>query len=390
MADMLQAQITGVERLAAGMAFPAPSGRRHGANHTMPGSSHHPYRVGLFVPLSSAAAVWGPSCMACAELAAEEINRAGGLKGREVQLITVDAGAAPMAVADAAERLLDDEAIDVVLGMHISAVRNALAPRVSGRAPYIYTPLYEGGEARQGVYAIGETPEDQLRPALAWAAMQRGAKRWALVGNDYVWPRASHSQARRFIAEFGGSVVGEAYLPLGTEDFDHCLEALAALDVDAVLLSLVGQDAIAFNRAFGDRGLHRRMIRLSMCIDENTLLGIGAENSLNLYAASGYFTSLDTDANHAFIERYRGRFGDRAPVPSALGQSIYEGFAFLNAASSSGMDRPLRIPGARGAVYLNNGCKLNPIYLAEADGIEFRVLPQALSLPRQAAASHWT
>lgn len=347
------------------------------------------YNIGLFVPLSSAAAVWGPSCQACAELAVEEINRAGGLMGRELRLITVDAGGAPEDVADAAEHLLDGDALDAVVGMHISAVRTALAPRLSNRIPYIYTPLYEGGETAPGVYAIGETPEDQLRPALGWAAMQRGAMRWALVGNDYVWPRASHAQARRFLAEIGGCVAGEAYLPLGSEDFERCLDWLAGLQVDAVLLSLVGQDAIAFNRAFGARGLQRRMLRLSMSIDENTLLGMGAENTANLFAASGYFTSLDTDANHAFSERYRSRFGMRAPVPSSLGQSVYEGFAFLKAAQDAGRDRPLRIPGARGAVYLNNRCKVNPIYLAEADGVEFRVLPHSTVMPAGAGGAAW-
>jgi len=256
---------------------------------------------------------------------------------------------------------------------------------VNRHPAFIYTPLYEGGESTPGVYAIGETPEDQLRPALGWATAQRGVTRWALVGNDYVWPRASHAQARRFIAQSGGQVVDESYLPLGTEDYDLYIDRLASLDVDGVLVSLVGQDAIAFNRAFGQRGLHRRMLRLSMCIDENTLLGIGAENTVNLFAASGYFTSLDTDANHAFIERYRNRFGDRAPVPSALGQSVYEGFAFLNAFSASVAGRPVRIPGARDAVYLNNGCKLNPIYLAEADGVEFRVLPHMLNKPANMA-----
>jgi urea transport system substrate-binding protein len=346
------------------------------------------YNVGLFVPLSSAAAVWGPSCVACAELAVDEINRTGGLNGREISLITVDAGARPDDVAEVAEQLLDCNAIDAVVGMHISNVRAALAPRIAGRVPYVYTPLYEGGELHPGVYAIGETPEDQLKPALTWMAMQRGARRWALIGNDYVWPRASHALARRFIADFGGDVAGEVYLPLGTEDFEPCLERLAETGADAVLVSLVGQDAIAFNRAFGERDMHRRMLRLSMAMDENTLLGIGAQNTINLFAASGYFTSLDTDANHAFIERYRSRFGMRAPVPGAHGQSIYEGFAFLNAALKTPQGRPVRVPGVRGSVYLDNSRKGVPIYLAEADGINFRVLPKSLGLPPCAASAN--
>ena len=384
MQAMARAGASGGRRLGGGIADPGFPRRQPAAGWQPRSAGASPYTVGLFVPLSGAAAVWGPSCQACAELAMDEINQAGGLHGREIRLLTIDAGGAPEDVAEAASQLLDCNALDAVVGMHISAVRTALAPRIGGQVPYIYTPLYEGGEVTQGVYAIGETPEDQLRPALTWAALQRGAKRWALIGNDYVWPRASHAKARRFIGEFGGCVAGEAYLPLGTEDFDPCLDRLAALKVDAVLLSLVGQDAIVFNRAFGSRGLHRRMLRLSMSIDENTLLGIGAENTVNLFAASGYFTSLDTDANHAFIERYRRRFGLRAPVPSSLGQSIYEGFAFLKGAQLARPGRPVPIPGARGAVYLNNACKVNPIYLAEADGVEFRVLPHSLLPPLHA------
>ncbi len=335
------------------------------------------FSVGLFVPLSSGAAVWGPSCLACAELAVSEINRAGGLQGREVRVITVDAGADPADVAEAADALLEDNLLDAIVGMHISAVRTVLAPRVGGRVPYIYTPLYEGGETAAGVYAIGETPEDQLLPALSWATAERRIQRWALIGNDYVWPRASHAQARRFIRNLGGAVAAEAYLPLGTEDFEPCLDALEKIQADAVLLSLVGQDAIAFNRAFGARGMHRRLLRLSMSIDEDTLLGIGAENTANLIAAAGYFTGVDTDANHAFIERYRSHFGVRAPVPSTLGQSIYEGFAFLQEAQATAPGRPVFIPGARGTTYLDNSRKIGPIYLAEADGVEFRLLPQA-------------
>src|SRR3546814_14026492 len=112
------------------------------------------------------------------------------------------------------------------------------------------------------------------------------------------------------------------------------------------------------------------MLRLSMSIDENTLLGIGAENTINLFAASGYFTSLDTDANHAFIERYRSRFGLRAPVPSSLGQSIYEGFAFLKAAQTARPRRPVSIPGARGPQYLHNSCKVTPHYPSDAACVE--------------------
>lgn len=334
------------------------------------------FRVGLFVPLSGSAGIWGPTCLACAELAVEEINRRGGLHDRAVSLVVADAGDEPDRVADVAADLIAAGAIDAIVGMHISAVRTALAETLSGQVPFIYTPLYEGGEQHRGVYCLGETPDEQLRPALAWLTANRRVRRWALIGNDYVWPRRSHTLARHYIAGLGGSVLADRYLPLGTEDFDPLLDRLAQSDADAVLLSLVGQDAVNFNRAFAARGLERRMVRLSMATDENMLLAIGPENTEGLYVAAGYFANLATDGNLAFIERYRARFGVRAPVLSALGQSIYEGFGLLDALDRDHFapSRPLGYSTTRGSSYLDNGRKLTPVHLAEADGIEFRLL----------------
>ncbi len=332
--------------------------------------------IGLFVPLSGSAGIWGPTSLACAELAVEEINRRGGLRGRAVRMVVADAGDDPVQATMVAEELVATGMIDAIVGMHISAVRAALAETLSGRIPFIYTPLYEGGEQHPAVYCLGETPDEQLRPALAWLTDKRRVQRWALIGNDYVWPRRSHALARNYIAGLGGSVLADRYLPLGTDDFDPLLDRLAQSDADAVLLSLVGQDSVAFNRAFAARGLDRRMLRLSMATDENMLLAIGPDNTEGLYVAAGYFANLATDSNLSFIERYRARFGVRAPVLSALGQSIYEGFGLLEALDRDQFapSRPLGYSTARGGSFMDNRRKLTPIHLAQADGIEFRLL----------------
>jgi ABC-type branched-subunit amino acid transport system substrate-binding protein len=328
--------------------------------------------------MSGSAGLWGPSCLACAELARDEINRDGGIGGREVTLEVVDAGGTPEAIADAAELLVDGGRIDAIVGMHISAVRQALARRVGGLLPYVYTPLYEGGETTPGVYAIGETPAEQLRPALAWLTQHRKARRWALLGNDYVWPRVSNALARRYLGAAGAEVLDEAYVPLGTERFDDAIQQLADLSPDAVLLSLVGQDSVLFNRAFGASPLARRTVRLSTAIDENMLLAIGGGATEDLYVASGYFMTLSSDRHLAFKERYRQRFGLRAPVLSALGQSTYEGLGFLGGLwpSLGRSAKPVRYRSVRGGLYLDNLRKRVPIFLARADGHRFEVLSE--------------
>src|SRR6185436_606279 len=102
----------------------------------------------------------------CAQLAAEEINRVGGVLGQELRLVPVDGGAAPQAVAAEVAALVDRGAVQGVTGWHISSVRQAVAPRVAGRVPYVYTALYEGGERTAGVFLTSETPDAQLFPAM--------------------------------------------------------------------------------------------------------------------------------------------------------------------------------------------------------------------------------
>src|SRR4029078_8417112 len=98
--------------------------------------------------------------------------------------------------------------------------------------------------------------------------------------------------AQPCVAEEGVEVVADRYLPFNVDDFSELLDEIAKLKPHAILLSLVGQDAVQFNRAFGHLGLARDMFRLSCAIEENGLLAIGADNTEGLFVSSGYFGSL--------------------------------------------------------------------------------------------------
>ena len=336
--------------------------------------------IALCVPLGGAPGLWGPSALASARLAATELNRADGIAGQPCKLITVNAADDAPDIEATLIDLVSSGEVDALVGMHTSDVRQRILGAVGGQVPFVYTPLYEGGESTPGVFAIGETPARQLRPAIDWLHRNERPKRWVFVGNDYVWPRVSHRLARQYVAACGADVVGETYLLFGTTDYAEVLDMLRRNRADAVLMSLIGQDAVDFNRAFARQGLQGRVLRLSCAIEENGLLGIGADNTERLYVASGYFGALDTDANLSFKERYQGHFGERAPTLNALGQSTYEGVHFLAALFDEGLcdrrasARPasLSYRSARGGP--GEGGHPAPVYLARADGHSFRVL----------------
>ena len=103
-------------------------------------------RIGNFITFSGAPGIWGPISANSVMLAVAEINRRGGIRGREVELSMYDAGGPIEEVVRRAERAIAFDEIDVIMGSHISAVRLALRKVTAGRIPYVYTPVYEGGE----------------------------------------------------------------------------------------------------------------------------------------------------------------------------------------------------------------------------------------------------
>jgi len=346
----------------------------------IPGSPDDPgegtLSIALVVPMQGPAGMFGPTCELCAQLAVEEVNRSGGLLGRELRLVPVDGGAPPDRVAAQVEALVSIGAVHGVTGWHISSVRRAVAPRIAGRVPYVYTALYEGGERTDGVFMTSETPADQLYPAMRLLARERRLRRWYVVGNDYVWPR-------RYAVECGARICGESYLPLGTHDFGAVLRRIEGAEADAVLMLLVGNDAVRFNRAFARYGLDQRCLRLSTLMDENMLLASGAAATTGLYSTAGFFAALVTPENLDFHGQYARRFGVDAPPLGSLGESCYEGVLLL--AALIGRARTLDVraisasaeavsyEGPRGLLQMRRRHVHQRIYLAQARGLEFDV-----------------
>ena len=119
-------------------------------------------------------------------------------------------------------------------------------------------------------------------------------------------------------------------------------------------------------------------------MDETVLLGIGADNTENLYCASGYFNCIGSRANDDFLIRYRAMFGPHAPPIGSVGESNYEGLRFLEAAANragslslgplQNAARNVVYAGARGPITIRDGRAEMPMYLAGADGLDFKVI----------------
>ncbi|MGW0480909.1 substrate-binding domain-containing protein [Nonomuraea sp. NPDC003214] len=334
-------------------------------------------RVALVVPVSGVLGLVGPCAINCALMAAGEVNAAGGMLGRPVELVLVDGGrAAPVVAAEVGE-LVRSGAVQAVAGSHASDVRVAVVRAIGGRAPFVYAPPYEGIGHAPGVFFLGETPGRQLAPGIEWLAGARGARRWFLLGNDYVWPRLVHASARARLRAAGARVVGERFVRHG--EATRWLDRVADTRPDAILLTLIGTDLVDFNRAYAASGLGSA--RLCGALEEHGLLGIGGDGTGELYASMGYFNGLGTDASLDFAERYAARFGPQAPMLNAHGQGCYEAVAMLAALASRAGSLAVpevdavadgtTITSARGPLTLLNRQVRRQVHLGRADGLDF-------------------
>ena len=342
-------------------------------------------KVGLLVNRSGPAGLWAPSSDAGAMLAAAEINLAGGVHGRTVEIVLADAGQDEREASAASRALMDIEDIDVVVGMHPSNVRAAIHKALRGRVPYIYTPQYEGGEQSPYMVTTGGTDEEVLGPAISWLSETRAARRFYLVGNDYIWPRRAHQIAGGIVRSRGGLVVGRSITPFGMRDYSPVLDVIRLSRPDVVVIALVGLEAARFNRAFAEAGLAARILRLGLATDESVLYAIGADHTENLYASLNYFAHMHSAANDRFLETYHSSFGDLAPPVNLSCQSCYEGvYLAANLARSlersdgralaHGVRRPIGRKAARSMLMKTPMGPQLHVHLAAADGIVFHTV----------------
>ena len=330
------------------------------------GPSAESVRVALAVPASGVLGATGPAVVAAAVLAAEEVNAAGGIGGRPLELVRFDAGRPCDVVAPEMSALLAAKAVVAVCGVHTSDVRQALEGVVAGRVPYLFTAPHEGGTTSPGVALVGARPFDQLLPVVRELVVQRGITRWAHIGNDYVWPQRVAPVANHLLHSHGASVLLAEAVPLGGVEqvLDRLLARLRSERVQAVLLTLVGRDLAQFNRAFQGTGLATSVLRVGLALDETGLLEIDGDDSGELYAAMPWFSG--SAQAEGLQERYADRWGRDAPELGAYAAGCYDGVHLLSRIGSAGLLTVGRLSAGIQAFGEPAACEL-----ARADGLVF-------------------
>lgn len=321
-----------------------------------------PIKIGVPVGLSGANSVVAPSVVQSSELAVEEINAAGGILGRPVELVVADDGSGAQGAQRAFDSLVFQEEVDVLISMETSAARNAGLPIVNrGRVPYIYTSFYEGRSCSPWMYVNAWVPEQQVAPIVDYFMAEEGAETFFLIGSDYAFGRGMLEFTRDYVESKGGEVLGEEYLPMDGSDWTAIISQLRAADPDALITSTAGgAPNVTLTKQLRAAGVDIPYGNLA--VDEGTAKTMGAD-AAGIVIAASYLTSIDSEENKTFLEAMEAKFGDELKTPNDLSVPQYEAiYAYKQAVEQAGSTDPqavidalddVTVQGPRGSIQMS-------------------------------------
>ncbi|MBX3356162.1 MAG: transporter substrate-binding protein [Phycisphaeraceae bacterium] len=338
------------------------------AGSSLLASRRAPIRVGVLHSLTGPLAVSEAPVVEAWRLAAEELNAAGGVLGRPIELVVVDGGSDPTVFAREAERLLGRHGggVDLLAGTWTSSSRKALLPVLEKhRSLLLYPVQFEGLEESPFVVYLGAAPNQQLGPAVEWA-MERGLRRVTLVGSSYVYPVAANRIARDLVVARGGEIVAEVYLPLTGGNLVQVAEEIAASKPDLVISTVNGEANQGLMRALRAAGFNPATTPIiALSISEAELRAWEPGLFTDVIVPASYFRTVPHPENHRFLTALRTRGASDAAGDAMV--SAYKGLhLWAQAAARCGSTAPADV---RRALRVCHG---------EGPGGTFLVDPQSL------------
>lgn len=319
--------LAGMPGLAAGM-FAGCSGELP----PLPGqfSKRGPIRVGLLHSQTGSLALNENPVRDAETLAIEEINAAGGLLGRPVEIVCPDTKSRTDLYPKRARNLLVDNNVAALFGGWTSDGRKAILPLLEEFNRLLFFPLaYEGNESHHNVIYGGLLPNQQVLPAIDWLLSPAEGSRTKvfLIGSDLIYSRTANFVARKYLQSKGMQVMGEIYVPLGSRDFEAIVAQIRDSGCDCILSTITGDSNLGFYpelAAIGNDPRQRPVVATS--VGENSLQSFLPEDVAGHFTARSYFQGLRSPENERWVETFRAEFGyDRV-----LSDSMEPGYALVH------------------------------------------------------------
>ncbi len=265
--------------------------------------SQNSIKLGLMPPLTGIVGLYGDEIVRAAKIAAEEVNEQGGVLGRRLELIIEDDASLPDTAVPAAFRLVD-KGCSAIIGNLLSNSRIAVAHQVAEirKIPYLNFSFYEGSIFSRYFFHFAALPNQQIEKMIPYMREQYGPK-FFFAGSNYEWPLGSIAAAKAALAGCGGEVVGEEYLPIGSEKIAALLEKLKRSGADVFVPYFAGADQMNLLTGFTQLGLKRRMAVVMGHYDEAMVSHLPPDIREGFFSSNTYFMSVNTPANIRLLSR---------------------------------------------------------------------------------------
>jgi len=280
--------------------------------------------VGALHDSSGSHSIYGKEMDDGVKLAVEEINAAGGVLGRQINLTAFDTGSDMQNYAQFAQRLVTSNKASVVFGGVSSASREVIRPIFNrSKTLYFYDTFYEGGVCDKNCFVMAETPSQMIGPAITQIIKSKNVKKIYSMWADYNYGYICSTWLEKLAKENGAELVAKEFFPLDVTDFSATITKIQDAKPDLVGSGLVGGNHIGFYRQWPAAGM------LGKIPVHCNVFGPWEKNFLQPQEIEGltmsyhYFQTIDSPANKAFLEKWSKRYGADHPEIGTLAVCSY-------------------------------------------------------------------
>ncbi len=282
-------------------------------------------KVGILHSLSGTMATSESPLKEVALMTIAKINASGGVLGRQLEPVVMDPASDWPTFATMARKMIAEDKVAVVFGCWTSVSRKTALPVFEELNGLLFYPVqYEGEEQSKNVFYTGAAPNQQAIPAVEYLLSEQGgaAKRFVLLGTDYVYPRTTNKILRGFLKSKGisDSNIDEVYTPFGHSDYSAIVANIKKFSVGArtaVVSTINGDSNSPFYRELGRAGLKATDIPVvAFSVGEEELRGGFNQPLVGHLAAWNYFMSVPGEANKSFIDQY-SEYAKNRRLPNA-------------------------------------------------------------------------
>jgi urea transport system substrate-binding protein len=272
-------------------------------------------KVGVLHSLSGTMAISETALKETALMTIAEINKSGGVMGKKLEPVVVDPASNWPLFAEKSRQLLSKDKVAVVFGCWTSVSRKSVLPVFKELNGLLFYPVqYEGEELEKNVFYTGAAPNQQAIPAVEYLMSKDGgeAKRFVLLGTDYVYPRTTNKILRAFLKSKGvaDADIMEEYTPFGHSDYQTIIAKIKKFSSEgkktAVVSTINGDSNVPFYKELGNAGLKATDVPVvAFSVGEEELRGVDAKPLVGHLAAWNYFMSLKNPENEKFVKLYK-------------------------------------------------------------------------------------